>query len=557
MTQVSLLLPSWFRQILLQLDSPFDTAPPAPTSSALAPSLSDSYHTNTRALSSSSPAAGALSNASWSITEDKELARLKEAIDGVSPEILHKFLRKEWRGMLFSPLDEEHIAYILRACLKNSPPSVVERSMKDALHVPAHRSAITQNILKHITVDELVAQVPENVLDEVAARRIDLAPVGEVVKWLADAQRLGYRHDDFLDQSIDHAAPNVVGHGEHNVDTMMLDLPQRGASQIPYKNGVASRYTDPLLIEQERQAEIQRQNLTIKRQQLDLGRQNGVQPPHRATTLNGNGVNLPPITQVTSDIALTCGVCGFLCASHSGYAFHTNKRVCQRQPQASSWQWGCANCGQRFTTKQGQNYHIMKAVCQNNLHDHGDLEDSTPEEHDPARAILAIFHLRMAPVVQSSADSTDFLYGSTPVCFASRAIQNAATVSGQCQCPNALVRQCTHLLRCPPPRRPTLRSSKIRRSQPCKVLIPQPVSVLLSSLLRKRPKWTDRSGGGTPKTFVTEPLSRPLTHNFLLRTKNGAESHLRTEMLQRRVKSARHSASHCACETKTRLLQGP
>jgi hypothetical protein len=60
-----------------------------------------------------------------SLKIDKEVARLKEAMDEASPEALHQLLRQE-SVFLYTPLDEDHLSYILCVTLKNSTPVIVE-----------------------------------------------------------------------------------------------------------------------------------------------------------------------------------------------------------------------------------------------------------------------------------------------------------------------------------------------------------------------------------------------------------------------------------------------
>jgi hypothetical protein len=43
-----------------------------------------------------------------------QVARLKEAMEEASPKALHQLLRQEWRVFHYTPLDEDHLSYILR-----------------------------------------------------------------------------------------------------------------------------------------------------------------------------------------------------------------------------------------------------------------------------------------------------------------------------------------------------------------------------------------------------------------------------------------------------------
>jgi hypothetical protein len=309
-----------------------------------------------------------------SLKIDKEVAKLKEAIQDASPEALHKLLRKEWRVFLYTPLEEDHLNYILRACLKNATPRVIEGAAKEILSKPEFRTNLLCQVLKHVPTDQFPEKivkeiednflqtatpnqflhrlpkdtflslvdailnqveaeqvckfVPKEVIDEVILHHLKVSPAKQVVNWLAKAGRLGYSEDDVIDEDDDE---EMVLHPEPPRLDGIKDVLIREEAQYQTK----TLFRDSLLDEQERNYEIQRQNLLVKRQQQD----------NRDDTL------------------LPCSKCGFSAPSRGGQLYHAAKRICDKAPHPSAVTGICVNCGYHFTTKGGRQYHDAYKVC--------------------------------------------------------------------------------------------------------------------------------------------------------------------------------------------------
>ena len=97
---------------------------------------------------------------------EKEVAKLKEIIEDASPEAIHKLLRDDWRAFLYTPLDEEHLTYIVRACIKNSTPNVIERAIRELLLRTEFRPLVFKSALKYVTTEQLFNQLPSPILHE-------------------------------------------------------------------------------------------------------------------------------------------------------------------------------------------------------------------------------------------------------------------------------------------------------------------------------------------------------------------------------------------------------
>jgi hypothetical protein len=333
-----------------------------------------------------------------SIRIEKEVAKLNEIIEDASPEALHKLLRNEWRAFLYTPLDEEHLTYIMRACIKNSTPNVIERAVREVLLKAEFRPLVFKSALKHITAEQLVNQLPSpvlyetvdkalthatapaliqrlprNVLDEVLVHHLRVSPAKNLVNWLAKAGRLGYSVDDIIDDHDEAVSPPGLppATDARNIDDVVMHeapyhqpqyqrLPQQQPPHHPPPQAnfhhPATR-SDHLLAEQEKNAEIQRQNDVIQRQ-------------HQELQSRGQHPQTDPLGR--------CATCGFNAPTRGGQAYHAHKKPCEnasKQPGANGWAASCPNCGQMFTQSGGHTYHKMNKVCSS-----GKFADDTPTE---------------------------------------------------------------------------------------------------------------------------------------------------------------------------------
>ncbi|KAH7342231.1 hypothetical protein BKA65DRAFT_287990 [Rhexocercosporidium sp. MPI-PUGE-AT-0058] len=343
-----------------------------------------------------------LPTASQSMKTDKEIARLREVLAEVSPEAAQKVLKEKWRMFLFEDYDEAHIAFILRAGLKNSNQAILERVLKDdglfkdtLLKAAIKKPEFVEKVLRKSSPDLVVAHISESTLDYVIAERFKTVPGKTLIKWLATAERLGYKADDILDEEDESVSPNmpsredsaelleVVGtaytqapyplqYQAHPPKSQYQGHPQPYPSQYhpqppqqPYQLHLANPYKDPLLVEQERQAALNKQQ--AQNVQAAIAR-NAHASQHR-------GPNPTPAAaiarqehtraQAVPTGPLLCPVChrSFPQGAFDGYTYHISKKVCEKVPPATGYKWNCSNCLSGFTTKQGLDYHNLRKVC--------------------------------------------------------------------------------------------------------------------------------------------------------------------------------------------------
>jgi len=253
----------------------------------------------------SSPAPVPQTNPS-SVRADKELARFTEVLQQTSPEVAQKALRENWRVFLFSGNDPvEHLSFILRAGFKNAPATVVERVLKEGgifkdvlVKIASRKKVVVENVLSNVNAGQLLDHVPEPVIDKMLSDRLKNVPAKEIIRWLAEANRLGYKEDDILDDEDESVMPNIQSEDSHDGDVEMArDVPQ----------ALAHPDTDPLLAEQER-------NLSVAQEvgQVVRARYEAVGPLHCPTcqsklgSLSGyNYVNLPCVNWEKANLSST------------------------------------------------------------------------------------------------------------------------------------------------------------------------------------------------------------------------------------------------------------
>ncbi|EHL01325.1 hypothetical protein M7I_2658 [Glarea lozoyensis 74030] len=265
----------------------------------------------------------------------KEVARLQEIVDDVSPEAARTVLHAKWRRFIFEDYDEFHISFVLRAVLKNANLEVLERVARDGglfkgpmLQAAVENKVVINSIVsdtdhvpllaKHMSPEELFSALPEAFIDKAVAGRIATVESRQLVTWLASAGRLGYRNDDLIgvDERVApnpaNAPPAALSKGEEMEALEVINalgtpaFPMRPAPHVP-------------------------------------------QP-------------LPP-TDLRQP--MVCQLCKKSFTSLSGYNYHTFKGICEKVAPATGWKWVCEYCLQGFTTKQGREYHNLKHVCEN------------------------------------------------------------------------------------------------------------------------------------------------------------------------------------------------
>jgi len=236
-------------------------------------------------------------NAALIIKNDKQALRLNEVLNETSPAVAREIIRKNWRTLLFDGTErDDHASFILRAGLKNATPTVIQRVLKEdgIFKEPfvtgmSKKTIINDEVLRQATPDQLNRSISTTILDRILARRLASLPAKDLIRWLAEADRLGYKHDDILDEN-ESVRPNISSDTED--------------SPVQVSGHRASK--DPLLLEQEKNQKIQHQQqismqaALLQRRQQEEQRKSGQIPPNTG---------------------LTCDLCSYEFASPSGFHY--------------------------------------------------------------------------------------------------------------------------------------------------------------------------------------------------------------------------------------------
>ncbi|PQE17060.1 c2h2 and c2hc zinc finger protein [Rutstroemia sp. NJR-2017a BBW] len=232
---------------------------------------------------------------------EEERARLKAVLVHTSPEVAQMVLREQWRNFLFpSGRDnDDNLSFILRAGLKNGTNNAITRVFKDhavfkepLIGAVSKRQAVVERVLKNASPNQLSDLVPERVLDQVLAERLKHVPAKSLIRWLAEADRLGYSLDDILDEADESVIPKVPSRAQShdNVDVEMTYAEPRPTLVS----------LDPLQADQERVIAEQRALLEER----------------------------PVVRSPSPQNSLTCPTCFYKFDNIKGYSFHEKKRVC-------------------------------------------------------------------------------------------------------------------------------------------------------------------------------------------------------------------------------------
>ncbi|RAL65260.1 hypothetical protein DID88_001366 [Monilinia fructigena] len=136
-------------------------------------------------------------------------------------------LREQWRNFLFTNSDDQHIAFVLRAGLKNANPSSLARIFKDSgvmketlVEAISSKQPVVAKVLRSASANQISDLVPSKILDQALAERLKSVPAKTLIRWLAEADRLGYSLDDILDETDETVIPKIPS--RHKVMMMLI-----------------------------------------------------------------------------------------------------------------------------------------------------------------------------------------------------------------------------------------------------------------------------------------------------------------------------------------------
>ena len=306
-----------------------------------------------------------------------EIANLIKHLQAVSSLAAGKALQTCWRKFLFSDNDQDHLCWVLRAGIKNAPTPVIERILKDQTilnvlaPVASKKEAIVKAVLADTTYDQLLQCIPEYILDQEIQQRLKTMPAKPLIRWLAEAERLGFREDDIINDEDESVIPNPATSGSNMPVSAILhpttptptaaisvagymhidDESESGSGDVVMLDGPPSKHYPP------------------HRGRDPIQQYNARQAQHAMGPPPGNSNNVP----------LICPVCHFIFATVSGYNYvslaelsfyiiltqsqHLTKKVCGKTPPPKGYKWRCENCAQGFITKQGMNYVGFRSPC--------------------------------------------------------------------------------------------------------------------------------------------------------------------------------------------------
>ncbi|KAH6678221.1 hypothetical protein B0J14DRAFT_317528 [Halenospora varia] len=302
--------------------------------------------------------------AAESIKQEKEVLRVKEVLNDVSPEAVQKAFRDNWRQIVFEGNHETHVAFIARAVLKNASPSVLDRIGKDdgifkgaLLEAAIHKPVVVQNVFKRMDHTQIMKQISKPVLDKIILQSLEDADAKTLLGWLSTAGRLGYKPGDVLDPYVELVIPSII---EDSQDVQMANSHPQNPPPIQMPLQQIPQYHP---------------------QQYPPPPPNGASPPvfhhqygpHAPPPPPPRPMERPPIPKGM----MVCPYCYMQFNNRSGFNYHVHKRICSKDPGNGQWKFACGLCAQGFTTKQGREYHNAKGVCED-----CNIEPATPPAED-------------------------------------------------------------------------------------------------------------------------------------------------------------------------------
>lgn len=322
---------------------------------------------------------------------DKDMARIREVLSETSSAAAQKILKEKWRVFIFDGYDEDHIAFVLRAGLKNANSSILDRALKGDVFAKkpfkdavSHHPDIVANVLQNATPNDLEKYIPGFVLNEMLAERLKNIPARDLVNMLAEGQRLGYKHDDILDESDESVVPNVeeVSPGPTPMP-MSMPMPVRQIPQPPIQHfqpstqnfqpqmyqgspmpnpSLAPSNRDLLLVEQERRLALQDKE---KIRAAEAKRTEYNAKANAKAQARANKAGIPSVSSIPPPgppSQLRCPLCKVILPTQSGYEYHMKRKPCT-DGKPTDGKWNCSNCMSEFIGKQGMDYHKLRGVC--------------------------------------------------------------------------------------------------------------------------------------------------------------------------------------------------
>lgn len=310
----------------------------------------------------------AAKTAADSIKLDKEIAHLKETISGASPKALQRVLRDNWRPFLFEGASSAHVAYMIRALMKNATDDAINRVGTELifqggiLHAASESDKVVQQVFRKASVTKFLQHIPEEQMNSIMASQVKTVPAKTLIRWLAQGDRLGYQMDDILGDG-EMVTPNVPNQPSADVDITNGgqgdeggqgprrppssnfqnrprndSSPNRFGNGTPPGNGPHSLSADPVVANKER--EVHAEYLRMRSLEHNQWQQFGSHPGAQR---------------------LQCPSCHSSFYDPPGYNYHVTKKICHKEP--NGYKFSCYRCYQGFSTKQGQEYHCKKEVC--------------------------------------------------------------------------------------------------------------------------------------------------------------------------------------------------
>jgi len=286
----------------------------------------------------------------------KDMLRLKDTLDEVSHKAAQNVLREKWRTFLFDPPDESHVAFVLRAGLKNSTTGILHRVIKDDnvfkqpfVDLAAQKPALRKRVLETATPEEILRHMDSAALSAIVASTIATVPVQQLVSWLGHANRLGFDESDIQKGSTEIFTPNVT-----------TNLSQPPAFQSPYSN-------PPPPPQGYAHQSPQQTHIAVPVRQPQAVHVSS--DPLQSTGSNhGSDALLEQQNRLRAAAAahtgpMICPDCKHQFTTMPGFQHHITKKPCTRPIPPEGYRIMCGNCLQGFTTKQGHDYHFLKRVC--------------------------------------------------------------------------------------------------------------------------------------------------------------------------------------------------